>query len=46
MENCDNPNCPFYDYINDAIEEERNKPKFKFGSKKKPTFSFGEKTTK
>lgn len=46
MENCDNPNCPFYDYINDAIEAERNKPKFKFGSKKKPTFSFGEKTTK
>ena len=28
------------------LEEERNKPKFKFGSKKKPTFSFGEKTTK
>lgn len=44
MENCDNPNCPFYDIINAAIEEARNKPKMTFGQPQKPKFSFGTKT--
>lgn len=44
LENCDNPNCPFFDIINEAIEEARNKPKMKFGQPQKPKFSFGAKT--
>lgn len=45
MQNCDNPNCPFYDYINNAIEIEKEKHKFKFGEKNKPKFSFGQKNS-
>lgn len=43
MQNCDNPDCPFYDYINEAIEAEKEKFKFKFGEKTKSKFSFGQK---
>lgn len=41
MRPCDNPDCPFYEDIINAIEEERNKPKFKFGKPTKPTIKFG-----
>lgn len=41
MRPCDNPDCPFRQDIINAIEEERNRPKFKFGNPRKPTIKFG-----
>lgn len=41
MKPCDNPGCPFYSDIINAIEIERNKPKFKFGEPTKPKIKFG-----
>ena len=40
---CDNPECPFYNDIILAIEEEKNKPKFKIGQPSKPKFKIGPK---
>ncbi|WP_229034024.1 hypothetical protein [Bacteroides salyersiae] len=42
MRPCDNSDCPFHDDIINAIEIEKNKPKFKFGDPIKPTIKFGE----
>lgn len=40
---CDNPECPFQAIIEEAIEAEKNKPKFSFGTPQKPKLKFGEK---
>ena len=41
---CDNPDCPFQMLIEEAIEIEKSKPKFTFGSPTKPKMTFGEKS--
>ena len=43
MSPCDNPDCPFQKIIKDAIEAEKNKPKFTFGTPQKSKFKFGQK---
>lgn len=43
LEPCDNPECPFQEQILQAIEVEKNKPKFNIGKPSKPKFTFGAK---
>lgn len=44
MQNCDNPYCPFHDYINNEIRRKREKKTFTFGTpRKKATIKFGAK---
>lgn len=43
LQPCDNQECPFHDEILQAIEEEKNKPKFTIGKPLKPRFTFGTK---
>lgn len=38
---CENPECPFREDIMQAIEQERMKPKFTFGSPQKAKMTFG-----
>ncbi|GHV11027.1 hypothetical protein FACS1894162_6070 [Bacteroidia bacterium] len=41
MKVCDNAACPFRKEIQDAIQVEKQKPKFNFGKPQKPSFTFG-----